>query len=31
MKGELDNFVKEGFTELFLRKTIGLRVGYKPE
>jgi [ribosomal protein S18]-alanine N-acetyltransferase len=29
--GELDNFVKEGFTELFLRKTAGPRVGYKPK
>ena len=28
--GELDNFVKEGFTELLLRKTVGPRVGYKP-
>ncbi len=27
--GELDNFVKEGFTELLLRKTIGPRVGYR--
>jgi ribosomal protein S18 acetylase RimI-like enzyme len=27
--GELDNFVKEGFTELMLRKTVGPRVGYK--
>jgi ribosomal-protein-alanine N-acetyltransferase len=27
--GELDNFVKEGFTELLLRKTVGQRVGYK--
>jgi len=27
--GELDNFVKEGFTELLLRKTVGPRVGYK--
>jgi ribosomal-protein-alanine N-acetyltransferase len=26
--GELDNFVKEGFTELLLRKTFGPRVGY---
>ena len=26
--GELDNFVKEGFTELLLRKTVGPRVGY---
>jgi [ribosomal protein S18]-alanine N-acetyltransferase len=26
--GELDNFVKEGFTELLLRKTAGPRVGY---
>jgi ribosomal protein S18 acetylase RimI-like enzyme len=26
--GELENFVKEGFTELLLRKTIGPRVGY---
>jgi [ribosomal protein S18]-alanine N-acetyltransferase len=29
--GELDNFVKEGFTELLLRKTIGPRVGYRME
>ena len=27
--GELDNFVKTGFTELLLRKTVGPRVGYK--
>jgi ribosomal protein S18 acetylase RimI-like enzyme len=27
--GELDNFVKEGFTELLLRKTVGPRVGYR--
>jgi len=27
--GELENFVKDGFTELLLRKTIGQRVGYK--
>lgn len=27
--GELDNFVKDGFTELLLRKTVGPRVGYK--
>ena len=27
--GELDNFVKEGFSELLLRKTVGPRVGYK--
>jgi len=26
--GELDNFVREGFTELLLRKTVGPRVGY---
>jgi ribosomal-protein-alanine N-acetyltransferase len=26
--GELDNFVKEGFTELLLRKSVGPRVGY---
>jgi len=26
--GELDNFVKDGFTELLLRKTVGPRVGY---
>lgn len=26
--GELDNFVKEGFSELLLRKTVGPRVGY---
>jgi [ribosomal protein S18]-alanine N-acetyltransferase len=29
--GELENFVKEGFTELLLRKTIGPRVGYVPK
>jgi [ribosomal protein S18]-alanine N-acetyltransferase len=29
--GELDNFVKKGFTELLLRKTIGPRAGYKAE
>ena len=27
--GELDNFVKEGFTELLLRKTVGQMVGYE--
>ena len=27
--GELENFVKNGFSELLLRKTIGPRVGYK--
>ena len=27
--GELENFVKEGFTELLLRKTVGPRVGYE--
>lgn len=27
--GELDNFLKEGFTELLLRKTAGPRVGYR--
>ena len=27
--GELDNFIKEGFTELLLRKTVGPRVGYQ--
>ena len=27
--GELDNFIKEGFTELLLRKTVGPRVGYR--
>lgn len=27
--GELDNFVKQGFTELLLRKSVGPRVGYK--
>ena len=29
--GELDNFVKEGYTELLLRKTVGPRVGYRSE
>jgi ribosomal protein S18 acetylase RimI-like enzyme len=28
--GELENFVVDGFTELLLRKTVGQRVGYKP-
>ncbi len=28
--GELENFVRDGFNELLLRKTIGPRVGYKP-
>ena len=28
--GELENFVKQGFTELLMRKTAGPRVGYKP-
>lgn len=27
--GSLDNFVKEGFSELLLRKSVGPRVGYK--
>jgi ribosomal-protein-alanine N-acetyltransferase len=27
--GELENFVKDGFTELLLRKTVGPRVGYQ--
>lgn len=27
--GELENFVKEGFTELLLRKSVGPLVGYK--
>jgi [ribosomal protein S18]-alanine N-acetyltransferase len=27
--GELTNFVKEGFTELLMRKSVGPRVGYK--
>jgi len=27
--GELENFVKQGFNELLLRKTVGPRVGYK--
>jgi [ribosomal protein S18]-alanine N-acetyltransferase len=26
--GQLDNFVKDGFSELLLRKTVGPRVGY---
>ena len=26
--GVLDNFIKEGFSELLLRKTVGPRVGY---
>lgn len=29
--GELENFVKEGFTELLLRKSAGPRVGYRPQ
>jgi ribosomal-protein-alanine N-acetyltransferase len=29
--GELNNFVKEGFTELLLRKTVGPRVGYRTD
>ncbi len=28
--GELDNFVRQGFTEILMRKTAGPRVGYKP-
>jgi [ribosomal protein S18]-alanine N-acetyltransferase len=28
--GELENFVKPGFTELLLRKSVGPRVGYRP-
>jgi ribosomal protein S18 acetylase RimI-like enzyme len=28
--GVLENFVKEGFDELLLRKTVGPRVGYNP-
>ncbi len=28
--GKLDNFVREGFTELLLRKSVGPRVGYSP-
>jgi ribosomal-protein-alanine N-acetyltransferase len=28
--GELDNFVKTGFSELLLRKSVGPRAGYKP-
>ncbi len=28
--GELDNFVREGFSELLLRKTIGPRIAYLP-
>ena len=28
--GEMDNFVKQGFSELLLRKTVGPRAGYKP-
>jgi ribosomal-protein-alanine N-acetyltransferase len=27
--GELDNFLKEGFTELLLRKSVGPRIGYR--
>jgi ribosomal protein S18 acetylase RimI-like enzyme len=29
--GVLENFVKEGFDELLLRKTVGAKVGYHPE
>ena len=29
--GELENFVKDGFTELLLRKTVGPRVGYRSQ
>lgn len=29
--GELDNFVKEGFTELLLRKSVGPMLGYNPK
>jgi ribosomal-protein-alanine N-acetyltransferase len=29
--GQLDNFVKEGFSELLLRKTVGPRVGYQAQ
>jgi ribosomal protein S18 acetylase RimI-like enzyme len=29
--GELDNFVRAGFTELLLRKTVGPRVGYRSD
>ena len=28
--GKLENFVKEGFDELLMRKTVGPRVGYNP-
>ena len=28
--GEMDNFVREGYSELLLRKSAGARVGYKP-
>lgn len=29
--GEMENFVKQGFTEILLRKTVGPRAGYIPE
>jgi ribosomal-protein-alanine N-acetyltransferase len=29
--GELENFVKEGFSEFLLRKTVGPRVGYRTQ
>jgi [ribosomal protein S18]-alanine N-acetyltransferase len=29
--GELKDLVKEGFTELLMRKTVGPRVGFKPK
>jgi ribosomal protein S18 acetylase RimI-like enzyme len=28
--GEMENFVKQGFSEFLLRKTVGPRAGYKP-
>jgi ribosomal protein S18 acetylase RimI-like enzyme len=28
--GEMENFVKQGFSELLLRKSVGPRAGYKP-
>jgi ribosomal protein S18 acetylase RimI-like enzyme len=29
--GELENFIKEGYSEFLLRKTVGPRIGYHPE
>jgi len=29
--GELENFIKTGYSELLLRKTVGPRIGYNPD